>query len=428
MTVTLTDTGLVITDLVVTRREVLDLFAAAPEGERERLAREAFEVGVFCLERARNGSDLEFVRRHIEGLLAAVTTAVDAIPATTEQRLLERIGTADGQVLAPVHGLVRQVERGVQQQLHEVRELLANEVDPTRDSSTIARALKKLGDLLDEGRKDSVQARVHESLSKVTAEDGMLAQSVRAVVAESVRPLADEVTRLAHIVTGQEAAAEALAHTTARGLTFEEHVVEAVQLWGGPLGVEVQHCGVDNQPGDVLVRFGADSIVGSPLSIVIECRDRNDPSGRKPISEAMQRAMSTRQATRGIYLSRSSKGLAKELGDWGEGTVATGSWVATTDEFLEIALRFALVMERVERVRSSSHAVDGAFLLAQAGRVRDALRRITTINARAGDVRSSADAIVQEATRLRSDISDALQLIEDGLAPTIVGAECPEAA
>ena len=420
------DSCVTIEGLVIFRKEVAEFLRSVPEEEREALAREAFEVGVFCLERARNTQDLEFVRRQIDSLLAAVEKAVTSIPATTEANLLGKLGTADGQLLAPIQGLIQQVEKGTQQQLREVRELLANEIDPSRASSTVAKALKQLADLLDVGRVDSVQGRVEASLRTIIAEDGVLAKSVKLVVAESIRPLADEVNRLSHLVTGQDAAAAVLAQTVAKGMTFEEQVVARVQQWGGSAGVEVTHCGVDNQPGDVLVKLSSRSLAAAEFSIVIECKDQANPAGRKPIGDSMARAMSERGASRGLYLGRSSGAFAKEIGEWAEGSTQHGSWVATTLDHLVAGLRFSIAMHSIEQARASGRSIDAGALLAQASRIRDTLRKVTNINTKAGDIRTSADAIIQEATRMRSEISDALQLIEDMLVAS--GVEHADAA
>ena len=407
--------SVLIEELVIRRREVLDFLGSVPEAERGELARQAFEVGVFCLERARGAQDLEFVRRHVEQLLGQVEKAVATIPALTQEKLLLAVGTGDGQVLAPVSSLIQQVEKSTQQQLRDVRELIANEIDPSKDSSGVGKALKKLSDLFDPERNDSVQARVAETIRSISAADGHLASSVKAAVEASVKPLTDEVNRLAHLVTGNEAAVEVLAQTVAKGLTFEELVVVRLQEWGGQTGVEIDHCGTDNQPGDVLLTVGQASIAGSAVKIVVECKNESTPSGRKPINDSVTRAMKQRGATRAVYVAENRSALAKEIGEWSEGTVECGGWVATTVEHLSTAVRFCIALERLEKVRSSERTVDAESLLAQASRIRDSLKKITNIKTKATDIHTAANAIADEADRLRSDVNDALRVIEEAV-------------
>src|SRR6185503_15175958 len=104
--------------------------------------------------------------------------------------------------------------------------------------------------------------------------------------------------------------------------------------------------GVDNKPGDVLVVVPDG---GEGVAVVIECRDESSPAGRRPINDAVEKALRERGACRGIYLARNQAGLALEIGDWAEGVSAAGPWVATTIPHLVTALRFSVALERVQR-------------------------------------------------------------------------------
>ena len=118
-------------------RDVAQFFAVAQEEERHLLLIQAIEVGTFCLERARGNSDMEFVRRQVDGLLTKVQLAVAAIPETTQNALLAKIGTGDGQLLAPIKGLIAEASQSTSARLNDVRTLLSQDLDPSRDSSTI---------------------------------------------------------------------------------------------------------------------------------------------------------------------------------------------------------------------------------------------------------------------------------------------------
>ncbi len=414
-TIELSINSVLIRELFITRREIVDFLTAVPEAEREAVAVQAFEVGVFCLERTRSGERLDYMGREIDRLLVGLGQAVDAIPGLTKEKLLDSLGTGDGQVLAPVQELLKEVQLVTGQQIRDVRELLANEIDPSKESSTIGKALRSVASLLDADRTDSIQGRVGETLRTLTTVDGPLAATVKGVVVDAIGPLAAEVDRLRLVVTAREAATAALTNTTVKGLTFEEEIVARIHAWGGTAGLQIVHCGVDNHPGDVLVTAALSGLAEDYATIVIECRDRADAAGRKPIGDAMDSALRYRNAHRGIFLARGREGLANEVGDWAEGTAENGPWVATTAEHLVTALRFSFAMERVSRVAATSEGVSPDDLVAHITRVRDGLRRLTTINARVTDIRTNADAISTEATALRSDITGALQTLEDVL-------------
>ena len=71
----ISDSGIRILDLLVPSRDVAAYVRALPQDEREQAVVHAVEVGIFCLERARAGQDLDFVRREIDS--NTVQIAVD---------------------------------------------------------------------------------------------------------------------------------------------------------------------------------------------------------------------------------------------------------------------------------------------------------------------------------------------------------------
>ncbi|MGH8601769.1 MAG: hypothetical protein ACREXR_02990 [Gammaproteobacteria bacterium] len=222
-------------------------------GEKSGLV-QAIEVGMFCLERARTNQDLDFVKRQIESLISTVRTAVEKIPEETQKSLSAKIGTADGQVLAPVQSLVTEVAKGASDKIKEVKDLLSQEIDPRNEETTLGKALRALRDLLDPNRTDSIQGTLTAKIKEVTAGDGTLARVVKEVVAEAVKPLSERVDSLAKEVRGREAAAEALAQTTEKGAPYEEEVLSRLQAWGKTIGAEIGHVGANNKPGDITVR------------------------------------------------------------------------------------------------------------------------------------------------------------------------------
>lgn len=404
-----------ITNLEIIRKDVADFLEAIPEEEREPTLIRALEVGIFCLERTRTSQDTEFVRRQVDSLLAQFEKATQSIPGKVEEALIGKVGAEEGQLLAPIKSAVNDTSRTLQERVKEVRELLSQEMDPSRETTTLGKALRNLRDMLDPKRTDSVQAVVEAAISRVTTEDGALAKAVKTVVAESVRPLADEVSKLALEIRGQEAAEEALAQTAAKGATYEEETLSRLHAWAQTVGAQVEYVGGDNRPGDILVTLSPSALVDTQMKIVIEVRDRQSPKGRKQITDDLAAAMVERAATSAIYLSRNVDGLAKEIGEWAEGQAELGSWVACTDAHLSTAIRFLVAQERLKELRAKSPEVDAASIVAQLQRIRTALERVKNINRYSSDVRSGADSIKDEAEGLRDEIRDALSNIEEAI-------------
>lgn len=84
--------------------------------------------------------------------------------------------------------------------------------------------------------------------------------------------------------------------------------------------------------------------------------------------------MATRQANTAIFLSRDRHGLANEIGEWAEGEIEHGPWVATVTEHLTTAVRFLIVKQRLDELRKSSAETDPETIIKQVERIRTTLR------------------------------------------------------
>ena len=188
--------GVRVRELDVPKKIVAEFLADVMPLDRADRFIQALEVGVFCLERAEAARDLDFVRGQVESILQEVTRQVGAVPQLLEAGLAEKLRAEDGQLLAPIKVLVEGTARTLTERVSSVRDLLANDMDPAKSTSTLGRALAQLKDMLDGARTDSIQGTVAEAIKSVTGEDGTLAKSVKATVAEAIRPLADEVNRI----------------------------------------------------------------------------------------------------------------------------------------------------------------------------------------------------------------------------------------
>jgi hypothetical protein len=416
--VLLLDRSIRITELEIPRRDVADFLRTVEENEVESTLIQAIEVGVFCLERARMRQDTEFVRRQLDQLLNRVEATVNKIPDDTQKALVAKIGTNNGQVLAPLKEMIETASKVSTDRVKEVRTLLTQEIDPDKETTTLGKALKTLRNLLDPKRSDSVQNTLEQAVKAVTGKDGALARAVKDVVAEAVKPVASELDKLAKEVRGREAAEEALEQTTQKGPNYENDVLDDLQQWAALVGAEVHHVGVDNRPGDILIKESQSSVLGMPLLIVIEARDRQSAVGRKVISDTLDKAMTERKATSAIYLSKTAAGLAAEVGEWADGTTDAGPFVACTHENLSIAIRWLIVQNRITQANKGAVAVDSAAILQQVQRIRTSLERVKTMNRKVTDVRASANEIQTEAEALRDEVRASLTVIEDALRTT----------
>jgi hypothetical protein len=402
-------------ELHVDNRDVAKYLDALPDDQHEQALSDAIKVGAFCLERARAGQSLDFVRREIESLLSRVKDALKVLPEETKRQVSATIGAGEGQVLAPIITLVHEVKTAASEKIENIRNLLQAEVNPATESSSLGKALRALRDLLDPKRTDSVQGALDAAVRQVTAESGSLAKAVHAVVSEAVKPLRQELSELAREVHGKEAAAAALEQTTLKGMSYEEEVLHAVKTWAHWHAAEVHHVGADNQPGDILVVFQGPDENGDGLRLIVEARDRQSSHGRQAISNCMNEAMAKRGANTAIYVAKTRTGLAKEIGEWAEGNCEAGRWVACTHEHLITGLRFLVAQERLQQLRAAAPAVDASSIESQVQRIRTSLGRLKNIKTKITTIRDGADSIESEVALLRNDVNGALTEIEDAL-------------
>jgi hypothetical protein len=379
--------------------------------ERKHLVCRALEIGVFCLERTSTSRDMEFVRRQVEGLLHDVTSAIGSIPQRVEDGLMAKVGTGNGQVLAPVVKAVDESVRIAERGVEEARKLL-HQVDPSRSDGAMGQALQHVKDLLDPKRKDSVSSRVEDVVKGLGERGGSFATTVTDIIDQALKPLKADVSKLSDRLLEQEAAAEVVSRTTEKGLPYELEVVERLQPWAKAVGATVEHVGADNQPGDVIVRFAQTSIAGRALTVVVEARDRADAKGLKRITADLEAAMRQRQATAAVYVGRTPAAFAKEIGEWTDGRCESGPFIACVDRSLELAMRFIVALVRLDDMHQAHHELDAtaiqpyvAQIRTSMDRVRSVKTKLTAIGNAAGDIRSDVDS-------LRSEVMTALEAVE----------------
>jgi hypothetical protein len=337
---------------------------------------------------------------------------------------VQQIGPEDGKVLAPIRVMVEQVSKATKERIEDVSHLLAGEIDPARQDSTLGRALQQLRDLLNPRLDGSVQKCLEVAVESVAGKEGRLAETVRLVLADSVKPLADELNRLGKIVYGSQQTQALQDQTTLKGSPFEIEIVGLLQPWARLTGAQVEHVGPDNQPGDVVIVAIAPN--QTQLRLVIEAKDENDSKGRKRLNDLLSLAADHRNADAAIFVCRQPEGLAKEIGEWGEGQIQRGPWVATTRDHLITAVRHVIARKQLADMSNHRPEVNSSVITSQADRIRTALKRIQGLRSNLTSIRTAANGVETELDSLKKDITDALDQIDRSLSAEVFrGAESP---
>ncbi|MCF4969358.1 hypothetical protein [Nostoc sp. CMAA1605] len=412
----ITENHVLISRMALPLQNAISYLKQFPQSEYEDICLDAFELGFLCLQttQARNGNEL--VKQQMESLLVEFHQAVKVIAESFQQELVSQIGTDNGQLLAPLQSQISQTSAILTEKLNSVSTLLTQDIDPAKETSVVGRFLQTLRHLLDAKRSDSIQGAFKAALANVTTENGTLAVTVRNVVAESIKPLIEQVEKLTLEIHDTQVTQQVLQQTTAKGTSYEELVVGELQTWSKSNGIEVEHIGNDKDTGDILVKFTSKSLAAIELSIVIEARNRpSKPFGRQAIAQHLQQAMLRRSANAAIFLSYSREGLAQEIGDWAEGVTEAGCWIATTQPFLIIAIRFLVIQQRVTQLRTYQSKIDVTVIEQQLEQIRTALGRIRTIKKSLTDIGKGVTLIQAEVDALNRDIQSALKSVEQTL-------------
>lgn len=245
----------------------------------------------------------------MQEVISQVEKVLLGIPDVVKEKVIAGIGTGDGQVLQPIERKVDEVSRAMKTRIDDAVKFLAEDIDPDKETSRVAKVFSRLEKALDPDYVKSVPSTIELSLKEITGVDGQLAKNVRSVVMDSIKPLQDQVNRLSREIVGQDAVDEAIQETTVKGHYYEEATVSRLQEWAVSNGIEVHHVGGDNNPGDIVLRMTSGSLCEDDMDIVIETRDRQNSAGRKRINDSMERSINERSATCGIYVSKDQEGL-----------------------------------------------------------------------------------------------------------------------
>ena len=280
------------------------------------------KIGVMCVNRVNTNSESDYWDKKSQQLQTKVQTLItNAIEKEFLPKVVNLVGTKDGQLLSPI----------------------ANQVNTT--SKFIDRSLSS-----NESRVKSMVADLTKSLSTGTLKDAFSQTLI-----EELKPLITELRALNYHVIEQKGENTIKQSTTLKGREFEQHILGQVQTWARCNKFKVENVGTDNKPGDIVVES-----LSERIKIVIEVKDISTAKGHSVLTREMGLVIQERKATIAIFLSKTINGLAKEIGSYGEGSSDGIKWVATTGDSLEVALNHCLVEERLRLANEKNPNITNA--------------------------------------------------------------------
>lgn len=290
-------------------KEIQEYLQRFPIGSLQSEILNLLKIGVMCVNRVNTNSESDYWDKKSQQLQTKVQTLItDAVEKDFLPKVVNLIGTKNGQLLSPI----------------------ANQVDST--SKFIDRSLSS-----NESRVKSMVADLTKSLSTGTLKDAFSQTLIK-----ELEPLITELRTLNYHVIEQKGEDAIKQSTTLKGREFEQHILGQVQTWARCNKFRVENVGTDNKPGDIVVES-----LSEKIKIAIEVKDISTAKGHSVLTREMGLVIQERKATTAIFLSKTINGLAKEIGSYGEGSSDGIKWVATTGDSLEVALNHCLVEERL---------------------------------------------------------------------------------
>ena len=97
--VSLNDGTVVIQNIEINKKELVNYLDAFPEDDRTTKIIHLIEVGLACMERVHFIQDKDYVEKQIKGAVDSVERAIGHMPELVKDRVLENLGTKEGQAL-----------------------------------------------------------------------------------------------------------------------------------------------------------------------------------------------------------------------------------------------------------------------------------------------------------------------------------------
>jgi len=392
-----------IRDLVIDSRSLAEYVGRHDMSEdRKREAIEkASSMGAYCLLQAdgvKSGEELrDNLKEHLEH---EVTQAVEKI--------------------------LKQSTRVTESKLKDVEKLLSEDIDPSKKTSSIGRALGGMNDLLDKNRRDSIPSLVENSVGEVRSlldekRFDSIPNLLRRSMEESTNSLKGQMEKLTKLMKEQRLVKQMDHLNPAKGVAFEEELLDLLNAWKRGANASLEHSGSDSKPGDIVIVLRSPYHVHSaPFTVVIEAKDTTSQAmGKTTIEGSIGRAIETRESDGGILVGKSVDVFSRDVGDWEEGSISGKPWIATTPQHLVTAIRFLYSSHILASTKLTSQEsqprLDIATLSGQVAEVKMALKHVAQIKRRSTDIRKSAELLREQVIDMEMKIKQTLQTIEHSL-------------
>jgi hypothetical protein len=411
-TVTVSGQAIAIDGLALRDPALAAFVAETPETDRAALAERALRIGLLAICNANATVNVDVVRAEFSRLVSELTATQAEAAQALETTLRANFADGDGR-------LPRQLEAYL------------------GDTGKLNRLV---GDLFDEGRRDSALGRLRELLGRYFDGDGsqlatLLDPTRRGSPLYQFRTeMSDEFRRLNERLEALEdarrARAEERARGTAKGADFEVALEERLGALARGMGDLVERTGTEGgdaitcKKGDLVITVDPTRTRGTSLRIVVEAKDRAMPLGRMTKELAEARVNRSAAIAMAVFTPHTAPSSIAPLAMVGSDVFATYDPETDDAVALEAAYRvariLALVTLRESAVGLDAEAVTRALddLTRQVDVVRSLKTKLTHIGSTAREVSDALDVLRGGVLRSVRELEAQLAVVEEDNALT----------
>ena len=375
---------------------------------------DAIEIGARVLDREQAAANAEFVKAELERVAKAVEHGFDerarGVADLLERKVDELFGPENGQLAKELQklfsdGSSASVQNRIRELVGEV--MVASRQDLLRHFSS-ADGSNPLAEF-----KAGITRTVEQAVQRQHATQQALLQQL-GEVEKQVEALRVEKQQLEQLEAERE-------RGTAKGRSFEELVVEALDEIGSAQGDDVEAVGdlkgASGKTGDAVAAIGA---AQGPAQgrIVVEAKDRR--LSRREALEELDRAKAERDADFALLVVPSEEEIPSKLHELRE--YNGDKLVVTLDpelgSRLALELGYRLARARVLMARGGGDEIDAGAVRDTVQRALQALEDVRRVKSQLSGVKTGVDKayalIEQVADRVRGQLDAIEQLVADG--------------
>jgi hypothetical protein len=344
-------------ELTIEDPEFHEFYQNTPERERPAAMRDCLLIGMRALKRADQSADLEKSKTELSLHLKNLCSMIDSEVEGAFQGLKDSLDPANREgMLVPVLQLAKELKGELTRSHEELHEAF----DPESKGSyfadlenTLQSHYERLEEMMNPASEGSL---LHEFTGKLSS---LLQSQLAEDDSESpLGRLRAEMTKgfqdLREVIAADRARTQAQKRSTAKGLPFEEDVLQELSGFAESRGDTVESVGA--VPGVGSCKVG-DFVYGERVSrerIAIEAKDYEVQLSGNKIAELAREATRNREASFSIVVVKSPGCLPRFMGSF---HVQEG-YIVCTFELLRVAIQWACVELQARFLRRGEASVD----------------------------------------------------------------------